>query len=222
MTPILDSIAIEFVKRIPTTFKTTFAGSAAMPDTYVLTAVQIVDFINRAMKKLFNDSWQSANGDPLKFSRLLPELVRYSDEIQLANGHYNIANPFLDFKRIIGGIVTGVLEDSVSSIFIKIWDDTKLTIALSGLYPEYIATSENPALIQMDKQLYLFPDAVYGGTGIMLNGIRLHYIALPVDPTTGSAIIQNGDYDCPFDSEWNTVIADYAYEMFLEESAQTM
>jgi len=37
MTPNLDLIAIEFIKRIPTTFKTTFtAGSGAMPDTYFM------------------------------------------------------------------------------------------------------------------------------------------------------------------------------------------
>jgi hypothetical protein len=44
---------------------------------------------------------------------------------------------------------------------------------------------------------------------------------MPVDPTTGSALIQNGNYDSPFASEWNSDIADFAYGLFLQESYQT-
>jgi hypothetical protein len=212
MTPNLDLIAIEFIKRIPTTFKTTFtAGSGAMPDTYFMPAVNVIDYINRGMKKLFNDSWQSSKGDPLAFSRLFPELVRFTPAITVTNGLYTIASPYLDFKRIIGGIVVS------GNIFIKIWDDTKLTLALTGLYSEYITTSSMAAMIQMNNQIFLFPDALSIGT----NTIKFHYIALPVDPTTGSALVQNGNYDSPFSSEWNSVIADYAEELFLQDSYQT-
>jgi hypothetical protein len=209
----LDSIAIEFIKRIPTTFKNAFtAGSGAMPDSYFMPAVNIIDYINRGMQKLFNDSWQSAKGDQQAFSRLFPELVRYTIPVTFTNGLYAIANPFLDFKRIIGGV------NPAGNIFIKIWDDTKLTVAVSGIYDAYTATSNNPAMIQMNNRLYLFPDFLSAaGT----SGVNLHYIALPVDPSTGSALVQNGNYDSPFSSEWNSVIADYAEQLFLQDSYQT-
>jgi hypothetical protein len=209
----LDSIAIEFIKRIPTAFKTAFtAGSGAMPDSYFMPSVNIIDYINRGMNKLFNDYWQSAKGDPLAFSRFFPELIKYTPPVTFTNGLLAIANPYLDFKRIIGGLI------SSGNIFIKIWDDTKLTIAVSGIYDAYTAAPGNPAMIQMNNRLYLFPDFLSeAGT----NGVNLHYIALPVDPSTGSALVQNGNYDSPFSSEWNSVIADYAEQLFLQDSYQT-
>ncbi|MGA7720838.1 MAG: hypothetical protein WCA84_06645 [Ignavibacteriaceae bacterium] len=213
MTPNLDSIAIEFIKRIPTTFKSAFtAGGGPMPDTYFMPAVNIIDYINRGMKKLFNDYWLSTKGDPLAFSRLFPELTKYTPAINISGGLYTIVNPYLDFKRIVGGLISN------GNIFIKIWDDTKLTIALSGLYDEYIASPGKPAIIQLNNQLFLFPDALSSGS---LNSVRLHYIALPVSPATGSALVQNGNYDSPFCSQWNSVIADYAEQLFLQDSYQT-
>ncbi len=215
MTPRLDAISVEFVKRIPTSFKTGFTpGAGVMPDTYFMPALQVVDYINRGMKALFNDYWQSVKGDPLSFARIFPELIRYTPQIRITNGLYNIGAPYLDFKRIIGGLSQGTTN---SNYFIKIWDDTKLTVALSGIYDVYTTTSDKPAMIQMNNSLYLFPDVM----GEALNNINLHYIAIPVDPTSGSALIQNGSYDSPFSSEWNSVIADHAEQLFLQDSYQT-
>jgi len=33
--------------------------------------------------------------------------------------------------------------------------------------------------------------------------------------------VQNGNYDSPFCSQWNSVIADYAEQLFLQDSYQT-
>jgi hypothetical protein len=214
MTPKLDSIAIEFVKRIPTSFKSTFTPNMIMPDTYFMPALQVVDYINRAMMALFNDYWQSVKGDASMFARIFPELVRYTPQIRITNGLYVIAAPYLDFKKIIGGLAQGSIN---SNYFIKVWDDTKLTIALSGLYDVYTTTSNKPAMIQMNNSFYLFPDALESS----VNNINLHYIGIPVNPVTGSALVQNDNYDSPFSAEWNSVIADHAEQLFLQDSYQT-
>lgn len=208
-TPKFDAIAIEFIKRIPTTFKTSFTAGTLMPDSYALPAVQITDYVNRGMINMFNDYWKITKGNPLIFSKLFPELVRISTTTTFGGGTYTIATPNLDFKAIVGGLI--------GTTFIKVWDPTKYTIAISGIYPEYVTTTNKPAIIQMNKKLSVFPYVITPQDASVI----MHYIALPIDPTTGTALAQNGSSDSPFDANWNTEIADHAYSLFLEETLQT-
>lgn len=210
MTKRFDKICIAFVQKIPTSFKTTFTPGMLMPDTYLLTKDIIADFVNAALLKLFNQFWQASAGDYQKFMGLFPELVRLSDPVSAVSGSqgwsYPIDNPYLDFEKAIGGL-------GPSNKFIKLWDESKFTIAMSGIYPEYTPTDSNPAIIGIHKEMFIFPQKAYT--------FKLQYIALPLDPTTGDSLIQNGDYDSPFTDQWNAQIADMAYDLYLEETQET-
>ena len=208
-TPRIDHIASEFLKRIPDEFKKSFTpGTGKMPDGYVLTAEQTEDYVNRAMLKLFNMIWNNTGGKIDLFIRILPEMVKFSDELQLTNGNYTIKNPYLNFKQIIGAV------KSTDNSFIKVWFTSKYTIALSGNYAQYTATESKPAIIQVNDLLAVFPqDSSFK--------IKIHYVAVPVNPNTGLQLKQNGDYDSPFKDDWNTRIADIAEELYLKDSYQT-
>lgn len=218
----LDQIATDFINRIPTTFKTAFApGTGVMPDTYLLGASRIVDYVNRAMNLLFNEKWEGAwklSGGNAEmqikiFNSLLPELVRFTGELvadaALAGTAYMISSPYLDFFKLIGAV------SGDNSIFIKKWDETKYMLALTGVYDEFTPTAAKPAIIQVNEMLVIFPQDIADFT------FKIQYIKLPLDPTTGGYLIQNGTYDSPFHTHWNRKIADIAYEIYLGEAYET-
>lgn len=213
-TPKFDNLAIGLVKKIPTTFKTAFTGGSEMPDSELLTKESIARFINEALLKLFNLKWneafQFAQGKPritLKyFAGLFPELVKLSED--LSGVEYAKVTPHLDMFRVIDGI-------GKSNQFIKSWDETLFLIAKTGEYAEYTATEADPALIYTQGSIYIFPASITDFT------FKVHYIKLPVDPTTGNSLTQNGSYDSPFFPHWDQVIIDLAYEIYMKEAQET-
>lgn len=208
-TPRFDTICQEFLKRVPDNFKTAFTpGGGALPDGYVLEATQIKDYVNRALLKLFNLYWEQTKGNYKLFMKIFPELVKFSDAVSLSSGNYDVANPYLDFKALVGAV------ESSENTFIKVWHPDRYTIALSEEYPQYTASAENPAIIQVNKKLAVFPQS-------STFDIKFQYIKIPVDPTTGNPLTQNGSYDSPFMDDWNTQIIDLAEEIYLIESHQT-
>ncbi len=113
---------------------------------------------------------------------------------------------------------------NTSKKYIKLWDPSKYHLAISEEYPEYIATDDNPAIIRVGNTLTIFPLDIDTGEppeAPRYQRIKFHYIGVPLDPTTGEFLIQNGDYDSPFFDHWNKSIADIAYLMFLQETNQT-
>lgn len=211
MTPKLDQIAIEFVKRIPDQFQSVVVpGTDALPDAYNMSAVSIIDYVNRALGQLFNNFWQSSGGDIKTFTRIFPELIKLSGTVVLSSGEYIIASPYKDFYKIIGAV-----KSADNNKYIKPKDDDLYTIYLSQEYEAYKPTEDDPAIIQVGQTLAVFPQT------IVSNQIKFHYIRRPVDPTTGNALTQNGDYDSPFYPEWNNAIVDLAYLMYLKETNQT-
>lgn len=214
-----DRICKDFVARIPTEFKADFVpGTMAMPDTYFgkLTADVVSNYVNRAMQKVFNDYWTmfaEKLDDPLKqMIKTFPELVKLSGDVN--RDDYVIASPHLDFYKIIGAVA----NTTPNKTYIKIWDEHKYTLALTQEYEEYVATDENPAIIQIQNKLYYFPIASGGGGVTKMN---FHYLSVPVAPTTGGFLTQNEGTDSPYFDHWNKIIADEAYLMFLQESNQT-
>jgi hypothetical protein len=220
-TPKLDRLAINFIKRIPDSFETAFvAGSGVMPDANVLDAEQIISYLNQAMLKLFNMKWNEAfamakgkNAKAMRyFMGLLPEAVKYSNEMTADvafNGTvYVLATPHLDFFKVIAAI-------GKDDQFIRVWDESKYLLAITGEYDEYVATEANPAIIQTRTFLSVFPTSLTSFT------FRIQYLALPLDPTTGAYFTQNGSYDNPFNEQWNDTIVELAYKIYLIESQQT-
>lgn len=220
-TPKIDYLAISFLKRIPDTFKSTFTpGSGAMPDGYVLTADQIMTFLNQAMLQLFNMKWSESMAlsggseeTAIKvFSRFLPGLVKFSATLDTDPDFqgvvYDIKTPHFDIFKIIGAI-------GKDNQYIKIWDPSKFSLVASEEYEEYTATEENPAAIQMDRRIFIFPSDLTNFE------FKLQYIKLPINPETGDYFVQNGDYDSPFSEQWNEVLIQMAYDIYLSEAKET-
>lgn len=207
-TPKFDRIAINFLSRVPDAFQSAFTPGTSMPEPNILTKAQVINYVNRALNQLFNDFWTAVGGDVKAFIKIFPELTKYSaDAITFSSGNYTIANPNLDLYKVIGAVI------DTTNIYIKPKDEHKYTLYLSQEYEEYKATDANPVIIQVNRLLALFPQST--------KSVRLHYIAAPIDPTTGAQLTQNGTYDSPYFDHWNDMITDIAYNLFLKETTET-
>lgn len=209
-TPKFDNICVEFIGRIPTTFKTSFTpGTMTMPDSWVLPASQITNYVNRALQKFFNDYWKMFKGDLKYFLKFFPELGRIpSYYISFSSGKYFIDNPQLDLHTLIGAF------SLTSNYYIKVWDQELYSSVITGRFPERTPTTEKPAIIMADDYIYIFPDD-------FAENVQLHYLQKPVDSTTGGFLSQNGSYDSPFNADWQTDIVNEAYLMYLNETQKT-
>jgi len=214
-TPKFDKLCIELVKRIPDQLQddTFVPGSGELPDAFLLKAEIIIDFINRALQTFFNLSWQKLEEKVQAFINTFPEMQKVSDEEALTAGIFEIEDPYLDFYKIIGAFITG---DTIEGrIYAKPKAENLYTHFLAGKYKSYQATVSDPAIIQVEKKLEVFPkDTSFAN-------INFHYIKLPLDPETGNPFIQDGDYDSPFAEQWHKEIVNIAYGLWLEEAAQT-
>ncbi len=202
-----DNIAVDFVGRIPDQFQTAFTpGTEVMPASFVLTAAQISNFVNRALQKFFLDSWQLLNK---RIVEVFPELSKYSADLTLTAGNYTRVTPHLDLYKILGAV--GQTNDK----YIRPVLDDKYTLYLSGKYDEFIPTVDAPAIIQVNDLLAVFPQT-------FAELIKVNYVRTPVDPTTGIFIVQHTGADSPYFTHWNSSIADIAYQMYLTEAAETL
>lgn len=208
-TPKFDKLCIEFVKRIPDQLEdnTFVPGSGELPRSFLLSAEVIIDYINRSLQGFFNFHWTALQGNIQAFINLFPELQNLSDEEALASGVFIIADPYLDFFKIIGAFTN-------QNIFIKPKPEYLYTQFVAGKYRSYQATENDPAIINVENKLAVFPTDV-------ATAFTFHYIRFPLDPTTGEVLIQNGDYDSPFSEQWHTAIVDFAYNLYLKETEQT-
>jgi hypothetical protein len=210
-TPKLDKLCIEFVKRIPDQLEPQdppfTPGSGPLPRSFLLSADVIIDYVNRALQRLFNTHWTALNGNIQAFINLFPELQVISEEEDLVSGEFVIADPYLDFFKIIGAFTN---ED----VYIKPKDESLYTHFKAAKYRSYQATDTDPAVIVVQDKMAVFPPDV-------ATKFTFHYIKYPLDPETGQVFIQDGDYDIPYTEQWHKAIVDVAYAMYLEETVQT-
>ncbi|MEM3091547.1 MAG: hypothetical protein QXD05_00215 [Candidatus Pacearchaeota archaeon] len=209
MTPKLDRMCIDFIKRIPDQLRSNFTpGSGALPSSYLLDSKIIVDYINRGMQDLFGNFWKMCSGEINKFISIFPELVELSGSVSLQNGNYTITSPYRNFYKLIGAYRTA------DNIYFKVKDATQYTLYFTQKYDEYKVTVNNPVIIQVNQMLAVFPQTMTGQ-------IKFQYIKVPLNPVTGEPLEQNGEYDSPFFEHWNKEIVDLAYLRFLQETNQT-
>jgi len=204
-----DTIAEEFMHRVNDEFLTSFTpGGGVMPGGSIIRdADDIASFVNRAMQKLFNDQFVGVKGDLFLFEKAMPELIKKSAALTLSSGVYTVASPHLDIFQAING-------KSAAGNYIRRWSADKWNLAETGHHFAYVATSTNPALIHLKNEIYFYPNDLSGSPTVV-------YIQKPVDPTTGNFYTQNGSYDSPFHEHWNSVIAEIAYQLYLQESGET-
>lgn len=221
-TPKIDALCVEFIKRIPDQLQANFViGTEALPDGYNITAVTIVDYVNRAMINLFNTKWQLTEGNKQKFISIFPELLGQSERVETPV--YEIVSPYKDFHTLFSAIGTEVIDDASGdesgeeytlTNYFKIRSEIEYTLFKSGKYKRYEPTETDAVIIQIKNNLEVFPTS-------LVSGMVFFYIKKPIDPETGLAFVQNGDNDSPFREDWHKEIIDIAYSLFLAETKQT-
>ncbi|MGD8777742.1 MAG: hypothetical protein PVH88_02140 [Ignavibacteria bacterium] len=202
-TPKFDSICIEFMSRIADKFVSSFtAGSGDMPEGIILENKKYIEsYINKSMFILFNNYWEAVKGDIQLFKQIFPELISVpTDVVEFDSGKYTIDNPYKNFFRLVGAIT----EDKK---YITVTDVNKYTILISELYEEIDADESNPRIFQIgENKLEIFPDTIESAIII--------YLKQPLNPEDGSFIEQNGNYDSPFNLQWNSKIAEIAEKLY--------
>lgn len=218
-----DRVCENFVKRIPDSFQSAFTpGGGTMPASYILTAAQITDYVNRGLMKFFNDQWnslyenavKSGISDPIKiqdlFAGMFPELVEVTAAaLTLSSGNYTFANPYLHIFKVIGAY-----NNATTNVPLRIWKESAYPFAKTSKYAQYQASASNPALIQIKNQVCVFPQA-------STFGVFLIYLKYPLLPTTGGYLAQNGSVDSPFSEVWEDKIVQTIYELYLRDTYET-
>jgi hypothetical protein len=199
-----DRIAQEFIRRIGQRFVSGFIPGTAMPATNGLTTDDISAYVNKALLKFVEIKWDAAKGNVEQFAGIFPELISGPrGPRDLVNGAYTIATPDLDFFKIMAA------WDNTK--YIKIWPEAAYSIAITGAHRSYIASNNEPAIIQLGNILQVFPTN-YNST------ISIIFIKQPLIPETGEFLIQNGTTDSPFYNYRNSSIAEIAEGLFRNDN----
>lgn len=216
-TPKIDNIAIEFLKKIPDVFQTAFTAGTEMPDAEVLSKNEIMDYVNRALHKYFNDVWSgvaktvpSMQKQKERFIQILPELTGIMNATTLPTGIEN----YRDFYDVINGFL-----GNSEKTFIRVWTSDKLGVISSTKLKKYTPTEKSPVIIKVQNLeqiiLDISPITLYGQPATFI------YIKFPIDRTNGGFLVQNGDYDSPFHETRHPDIVQIAFDLYLQDTQQT-
>jgi hypothetical protein len=210
-TPRIDRIVTAFCDRIgdPATFST----GALQGGNVITTAAAIMSYINRAMLELFRSRWEAVRGDKQKFIEIFPELlkvrtVNFTYSSPPANTSYVIANPNLDYLTIVDATYG-------STYYFTVFPATEYNTIRFGRHEHRTPTESNPGIIDSQRTLYMFPTGINSAGG--LTGVNISIIVLPLDPTTGGLLAQNGSYDSPYYDHWNDEIVRIAEELYQKD-----
>ena len=216
-TPKLNRIITEFGNRIG--FPVTYTGTV-LDNSDDIDADEYVALVNKAMFKLFNDMWVKVGGDQKIFIGIFPELLKEASASVLtdASGRtylgqdftfYDIASPVLDL--FLPFQVNNLTDD----ILVKVKPTTHYNKILERSIPQLTPSATNQMAVLVGTRLFIFP-------GVKTQkSLLLTYIHVPLNPTDGAFLLQNGSYDSPFNDMWNSRIAAIAEELWLIDTKET-
>lgn len=205
-TPKLNRIYDQFVRGIGTRWETSFDvdGSSAIPDSNLIQKEIIPKYINAAISRFFFEIVLQFT--PKDIMLKFPELVKKTSALVFTAGVWAVGD---NYKNIF--VVTGAWTKN--NEYISIWDAEIYPIAKTQQNRSYIATTSQPALIQLDNSLHVFPTSV--------SDVHVQYIAKLVDPTTGGEFIQNGSNDIPLSYHHLDKLSQIAIELYKQASMET-
>lgn len=204
----LNRISQEFGQRINDGFNSTGVPIAGDTDGIILTASQRMNYINKAMLKLFNDFWVQVQGEKKIFAQIFPELVQVRTVLTSSTSSYIVSTPNLDYFQLIEATINGTQAAVLPS---HLYQTVK-----SGNTPQIKGDTNNPVCIEIGRTIYFLPDgSAFRGQQAIFTILRL--------PINGGAIGAGGSFlamdaaiseDSPFYDQWNTTIAEYAEKLF--------
>jgi len=206
-TPKINIISLSFARQINDSKTSANAEfTAGTENGKVLSALQRMEFINKAMFELINIYWKESGMDVKLLARMFPELVALRTGTTSSVGVYTIANPNLDFFQLIEVVADGKYAGVAPKHLYH--------ASVSGA-EQFRATADNPKAFEFGGAIYLLPAASFNTKGLSFTMIKQ-----PLNPTTGAWLTQGGDYDSPFYDTWNQDIVQIAKKIFFEETGQ--
>ena len=215
-TPKIDSIITEFGRRIAK--QVTITDGALADYDSIMTAQVYISYINRAMLKLFNDKWIEVGYDEVKFSEAFPELVKFPS----ASIVVDIASTVLDTKILSWTKASPYQDMFLINDVINTSDSLRVSMQDAIFYGKIVDQAFPHLTPSATYQLGIFGEGklsiFYTGTAKTSVNCRIYYIALPIDPSTGGLLTQNGTYDSPFTEQWNGRIAEIAEKLYINDA----
>ena len=218
----LERISVSLAKRLNDAF--TSAGVAITTgdqDGIVLSALQRMEFINKAMFKLFNDVWAMANEkDPKNakqiFSGIFPELVVTRSSISTTPASlYVIATPNLDYFQL--------LEATIESLQAELMPSYLYLTVKSGRTIQARGSATIPVVVENSGTIYFLPDnAAFQSKATVV----LTFIRQPLDKTQGCFLSMTAGTtggnteDSPFGNQWNDKIVNFAEQLFRQDAKE--
>lgn len=204
-TPLFDDVSIEFAKAIGDYI----ASMTAATEGNKLTAAERNGIVNKALSELFRQTWQQVGGNAEAFIEIFPELLVERQITTSAGGTYTVANPNLDFNKIVDA------RKNTGSVFITALPKTLRQIVITSKHPHYVPSAAKPYVFEISKVLEFYPASEYNAQTVYIS-----FIKVPVDPTTGAVLTQGGSYDSPFYAHWHRAIVEIAKQIYLDMSQQ--
>lgn len=205
--PKLEKISIEFSRRIND------AVTAGNADGDVLTAVDRMSYINKAMLKMVDDVWLGVNGDKKDFARLLPELIK-ARTITVGNGLYVITSPNLDFFQLSEAVINNGTSTVQASVISSAYYET----VLNGKIPQLKGDADNPMVIESGGIITFAPLTSFAGT----KNAVITIIKLPINGYDGSFLQMATGVnleDSPFYNSRNSQIAENAAILYKQDAS---
>ncbi len=205
-TPNFDSISVELSRRLGDPV------SSASTDGLQLTAVIRNAYVNKALNKFFADAIAKSGG-VIGMQKLFPELCSIRKVTVTYDGTnfistYAKANPNLDIWDLFGAYY----GNSITPTIIRVLDRSLFAVMMTNDNPDLEVSTDEPACIYMEDAVYLFPRDY--ANGVTRDQFYMNIIQKPIDPTTGNFLTQGGNYDSPFDAQWNSNIAEVAEQLY--------
>lgn len=207
-TPRLNRIITEFMTRIGDSAS---YDTGVLQDGSILTAAQAVSYVNRAMLQYIDDISKAVRNDTKLIIQLFPELVVTPTAITTnSSGQYSISSTSIrDFWMLIDA----TYSNSGTLTYIQRQPEHLYNTYLTGRLSNYSSTAASPNCFQLGSTLVFLPAATFNAVSV-----NVSYLKLPLNPTTGDFLTQNGTYDCPLYDLHNSNIAEIAEKLYLIES----
>ncbi|MGV8131550.1 MAG: hypothetical protein ACP5N7_05625 [Candidatus Pacearchaeota archaeon] len=164
-------------------------------------------YINRAMMKLFNDTWVQSQGNVEKFIEIFPELYKIMEVTTNSSGIVtSLPAGFSNYFVTIEG------ERDTDKLRVKFVEKVLYQTVKNNENKQYLPSATNLFGFEISKQFKFFP-----ATEFNAKKVNLAIIIMPLT-TAGAAFVNGGTEDIPFTDHWYELITELALQIWKEDN----